>query len=118
MTYILNIGLAREGQENLKPLNVLRAVKNFGFPVASAAVYPSDTEQALVVSVPAGSVLHHHFLRDVAALADTLGQDCVAVYYTATGKGQLIGPRAEKWGEFNPEYFLLLDGTRLSVKTT
>lgn len=46
---------------------------------------------------------------------EELKQDCIAVYRELTGGGALVGPRADAWGPFNPEYFLLLDGRRLRV---
>lgn len=111
MSYILNIGLAREGQENLKPFNVLRAIRNLGCHVVAEGLRPSDTEPTLVVHVV------HCAESTAETLAVILEQDCVARYHLGNGKGQLIGPRADKWGDFNPEYFLLLDGSRLSAKT-
>jgi hypothetical protein len=30
------------------------------------------------------------------------------------GTGVLYGPKAEEWGPFNPEFFYLPDGTKLS----
>lgn len=38
-------------------------------------------------------------------LAEKLDQDCIAVLNESTGEGQLIGPRAYAWGEFNENYF-------------
>jgi hypothetical protein len=38
-------------------------------------------------------------------LCRVLEQDCVAVVDLDSGKGELIGPNAAAWGEFNPEYF-------------
>lgn len=34
-------------------------------------------------------------------------QDCAAVWLPVEDKGYLIGPRADKWGEFNMDYFEL-----------
>lgn len=49
----------------------------------------------------------------VFAVAERLGQDCIAVLYvgddgfTGDGEtGELIGPRAAEWGAFNPEFFV------------
>jgi hypothetical protein len=39
-------------------------------------------------------------------LAIDLQQDCIA--QQDGEKGQLLGPKAEEWGEFNPDYFLTL----------
>ncbi len=40
-------------------------------------------------------------------LAIQLQQDCIAVYFPSTQTGQLIGLNAAKWGEFDPEFFML-----------
>lgn len=50
----------------------------------------------LVAQVLADDVPHdllHSFAAD-------LHQDCIAVYYPATGEGRLVGPRAGRWGWF------------------
>ncbi len=38
-------------------------------------------------------------------LAVELRQDCIAVYIPRSGVGKLIGPNADKWGEFDLTYF-------------
>lgn len=40
-----------------------------------------------------------------------LGQDCIAIRYP-DGSGKLIGPAASEWGDFNPEFFVMEDGSR------
>ena len=35
-------------------------------------------------------------------------QDCIAIYYPKWGNGQLFGPKAEAWGEFNINFFSFL----------
>lgn len=42
-------------------------------------------------------------------IAEQLDQDCIAVMIE--DKGLLIGPNADKWGAFNPEFFFNIDGT-------
>lgn len=32
-------------------------------------------------------------------------QDCIAIYYPKWNTGQLFGPKAETWGEFNINFF-------------
>jgi hypothetical protein len=114
MAYILNIGLARDGKENLSGNTVRDALREAGIPVQGAATFNSDTEPTIVVEIDASQVLHHQLAGAVWSLAKALEQECIGVYGTHIGKGALIGPRADKWGEFNPEYFLLLDGSRLA----
>ena len=43
----------------------------------------------------------------IGKLADMLGQDCISVYWRNTDYGRLIGINADKWGEFNKDYFLM-----------
>ena len=61
----------------------------------------SDTEPTLVVKMrsnnPAGLCNE---------LARALDQDCIALYYPLEDRGELIGPRADKWGSFSKEYFI------------
>jgi hypothetical protein len=54
------------------------------------------------------------FDNRTAMLAVALGQDCIAVWHADEAYGDLIGPKAAEWGPFNPEFFILPDGTRLA----
>jgi hypothetical protein len=110
MAYILNIGLAVEGKKNLTVSEVLDACVDFDIEVINYAVFESDSEPTLVAKVSKVPGV----CTSVNYASISLGQDCIGVYSPATNTGALIGPRADKWGEFNPEYFLLLDGSRLS----
>ena len=47
-------------------------------------------------------------------IARDLQQDCIAVYQPTRGVGHLVGPKAIKWGQFNPEFFFLPSGKRLA----
>ena len=117
MRFILNIGLAgvlpRVDYRNrpMTPAEVaFDAVKALNFKTWSCTLLQSDTEPTIVVSA--------NHTGDVAActnwLAEKLNQDCIAVFDTEGDKTGLYGPRAAAWGDFNPEFFLLADGTRLS----
>lgn len=55
-------------------------------------------------------VVHvHRWNKDKAMrISELLGQDCIAQYDLDRCEGALIGPRADKWGEFNPQFFKLL----------
>ncbi len=48
------------------------------------------------------SVIDH---QELYQLAQLLQQDCISVYYPDIGTGELIGPAAAKWGEFDIEKF-------------
>jgi hypothetical protein len=109
MDVILNIGLAVNGNSNIGSGTAIREViATFG--AASFEFKHSDTELTCIACVehPGTGVFA------IEHLARLLQQDCIAAYYPETGHGALIGPRAEAWGEFNPEFFILPDGTRLS----
>lgn len=93
-------------------LEVVQALRAAGFTAFKSKRVESDTEPTLVVNAMfTGHMVD--FEASVGALSRALNQDCIAVYNERTGQGQLIGPRAAEWGPFNPEFFFLLDGTRL-----
>jgi len=108
---ILNFGLETVHGGTLEPRAVIAAVTGRAGAVVNAGVYQSDTEATLVLIVDD--------LATTAAykLAETLAQDCIAVYDPRTKRGRLIGPRAAAWGEFTPEYFVLPTGERLAAPT-
>ena len=120
MEVILNIGLNGVPQEvdnvysfgrKIPTLETaLTSVKCLNFKVIASAVVESDTEPTLVVrATHAGDVL-----VCTNWLAEKLNQDCIAVYIPSKNEGHLYGPRASDWGDFNPEFFFMLDGSRLS----
>lgn len=111
-TFILNIGLnTTDGAITIEEArNTLRA---YGFSILREALLESDTEPTLVAEVATGFATTLTVLQLLYQVADELEQDCIAVYCGLIG-GALVGPRADVWGPFNPEYFLLLDGRRLS----
>lgn len=110
MNLILNIGTARKGT-NIGIGTALRDLASFGFTINKYTVQHSDTEITLVADVDDGDL--PGLDNRVDMLSRLLGQDCIAVYDTEACEGSLIGPRSDAWGEFNPDFFLLLDGSRL-----
>lgn len=113
MDIIVNIGMARHGTSNISLGTVLRELNNHGFEVVDHLVLQSDTEPTVVARLRTerswqAATIRLHFVSVL------LGQDCVAAYELSLGLGALIGPRADQWGAFNPDFFLLLDGTRLT----
>ena len=113
MPYILNIGLARQGNSNIGVGTVLREIADCGFRLVNHAIHHSDTEITVVAQVD-----RQHGFTPVSQcarlLSIVLGQDCIAVYNPHMDYGYLAGPKAAAWGKFNPAYFLLLDGSRLA----
>lgn len=64
----------------------------------------SETELTLIVSIlNPDNALH----SSIAQLSDVLGQDCIALYNPELNAGKLVGIHADKWGEFNKDYFLM-----------
>lgn len=115
MDIIVNIGLARAGTSNIAMGTVLREIDNHGFQLLDHAVLQSDSEPTVVARLrtPPAQALAPTISR-LYFLSSLLGQDCIAYYDLTLGRGALTGPRAAKWGPFNPDFFFLLDGTRLS----
>lgn len=116
MQIIFNIGLeTKDAAGNVGLLDV-EAVCEFIHELTSCGFYgallESRTEPTLVLEFDYAELREHASITDVALeVCERFNQDCVAVYNTALEAGQLIGPRAEAWGDFNPEYFFLVDGT-------
>lgn len=105
MKAIVNIGMwpGRVGvtlpQETVRSmLDVLRIKVR-----ASRVDVPKDgSEPTFIASVD-------HLTKDkVKVLADVLHQDCIAVWWSAHEKGELIGPHAAEWGEWDSALFKLI----------
>lgn len=116
MRIIYNIGLgAKDAAGNVSLLDH-EAVCEFVHELANCGFYgsllESHTEPTLVLEFDYAELRKHIGATKLAyRICEQFKQDCVAVYNTALEAGQLIGPRAEAWGDFNPEYFFLVDGT-------
>ena len=116
MEVVLNIGLARTGKPDLNTLEVLRAATDEGLGVFTSEVFQSDGEPTLVVTCRIGlwSTKNAVLGQAVHRLAVALDQDCIGVWNSRWARGELVGPRAAAWGDFNPEFFIMPDGTRLA----
>lgn len=105
----LNIGLADPaGGANLDPATVLAALQEVGAVAQASEVFTSDTEPTLVVKVKQALTKEQG-----DRLSTMLGQEAIA-QRTDDESGALFGPAADKWGDFNPEFFITIDGTRAS----
>lgn len=109
----LNIGL-NSANGAIPAEQARQALAANGFSIVRDAVHESDTEPTLVAVVHLLANNYLIIMQQLHRVAEDLEQDCIAVYHEHTNAGALIGPRAEEWGPFNPEFFLLLDGRRLS----
>lgn len=107
MNLILNIGLMAPDGTEIAATAALRAMRAASIVWATARQHQSSTENTLVVECDTTD-------DRVDLVACWLEQDCIAVWDRMHREGRMIGPRAAKWGEFDPSQFLLPNGSRLS----
>lgn len=110
--HILNIGHAIGNSGARHTLTqIIQAVERLEIQVSQVNVHESDTETTTVLRT------RHVDSRTVHALATILGQDCIAVWHPLLEgqPGELIGPKADEWGPFNPDFFILPEGHRLGA---
>lgn len=101
---ILNIGLKIGEDGVLDPADARAAVEATGAKIVSESIHESNTEQTLV------AVLDRALTQqELYAVSEATQQDAIA-QRTGRGQGMLAGPKAEAWGDYNPEYFLMPDG--------
>jgi hypothetical protein len=111
---ILNIGLIRaDNKLPLNPLFVEQYLNHLGLEVRDFKIFQSDSEPTAVVVIRQDKS-NPLCTQDLREIAEFLYQDAIAWYYPAHSRGELFGPKAEAWGPFNPQYFLMPDGRRLS----
>ena len=116
MEVILNISL--EGVYSVvtpaAATRALRVLRQHGFGIRHSAVHASDTELTLVASVTHdGGGIHGDIRRTAAAL----NQERIACWKPSRMRGKMLGATIDlddSWGDFNPEFFIMPDGTRLS----
>lgn len=120
MNVIVNIGLNHPGgqwsvEKARDALYHCLRTHDLNGVIVACHVYDSDTEPTVVAVV----ALQHNAWRIAHALelvATALAQEAVAVYNPENNVGILIGPKAEQWGPFNPEFFIMPSGQRLAAK--
>lgn len=66
-------------------------------------------EDTLVVHLLDGLNAEGSVYSAIFNLAQLLDQDCIAVFFTSVQEGLLIGPRANEWGAFDPQYFRVIE---------
>ena len=105
MDALLNIGLTRNTGGFVKAGDIEALFDSYGVVVMKARMQLADTaqdEDTFIVHVSGWD-------KDKAFHAAwSLDQDCIAQYDLGECEGALIGPHADKWGEFNPKLFKLL----------
>lgn len=119
MGIILNIGLSIEretgavgnGASDIVPFtDVLRMLPTWH--IKDFRLLHSHTELTLVVELDTNQPWVIGLANRLAVQFD---QDCVAIYNRVTNEGRLIGPRADRWGAFNPARFFLCSGQSLAA---
>lgn len=107
---MVNIGLRvsdAQGGGEVDPDAVRAALTGMGVNIRHEAIHQSDSEPTFVAT------LDRALTPDEAAtISEQLQQDAIA--QSAGDQTGLFGPRAADWGAFNPEFFLDLQGRRLS----
>jgi hypothetical protein len=105
----LNIGLDCPTGTVLTVGRIATTLELFGYSIHRLSIVESDTEPTAVVDVTA-----QDGASDMHDVAMALTQEAIAV---ATGgdliQGVLVGPGADNWGEFNPDFFFMHDGSRM-----
>ena len=108
MTAVLNIGLLIDATgETLKASHAIRAARQHGARIGASSLHVSASEPTLVLTLrkPMGRAA-------LATLSAALQQDCIAQWDGV--RGRLEGAKAAEWGPFDPAFFLLPSGHRLS----
>lgn len=125
MQVILNIGLDNvpvngetytNGRRNPAVMEqfftAVQTLRSHGFKIIYATMHQSDSEPTLVTKVDDNNMSGYN---RITKLAEALNQDCIATYNPVGKFGELYGPRAAAWGEFNPAFFIMPDGSRLGA---
>ncbi len=98
-TITLNIGLNTNDGGKV-PLHFAFVALSNRFEVIDSRVDTSGEENTIVCL----AYVDKDYVTKLHELCDILKQDCIAVWDDKTG--ELIGPNAVKWGQFNPEFFV------------
>jgi hypothetical protein len=98
---VINIGLDIGDKKGaLSPEQVKEVLKRYGVKVAGFELKQSNTENTFV-----GTITGNLDQAKGDAISRELQQEAIA-FRNAEGQGTLYGPSAEKWGPFNPDYFI------------
>lgn len=108
--YILNIGRKVGGRKTLlRWSTVIKAVELASFDIVAVHEYaPVGGEPTFVIEC---SRPYYNLHGELDLLSRALQQDCIAIWNGTSGA--LVGPRADKWGPFKAEYFILPNGNTL-----
>ncbi len=105
---LVNVGLnIGDTVDALSQEQVINELAKRGIKVIESTIKKSDTENTLIAKL--SKPLTKDELFDLSV---DLQQD--AIPQLSKGKGILTGPKAESWGDFNPEYFMDMTGETLN----
>jgi len=111
---ILNIGMKWNTNEQRiwHPSEIMYAMETEGWKVLHVEVKASRTEPTTVAIIKDTNFTPRHTAR----LCEVLRQDCFAAFHIERwvntgfrGRGELIGPKADEWGTFEKDQFILPD---------
>lgn len=108
---ILNVGLSTEevaGGGQIDEAAVRQRLADIGVTVDAVDLHQSDSELTAVVQINRPLTQ-----AEADALSAALQQE--AIVQVVDGQGTMFGPKAEEWGPYNPDYFVMPDGTRASA---
>jgi hypothetical protein len=103
---LVNIGLDTNDGKGITASRAITMLMAQGVEVLEHAEHTSSTEPTLVAKLSRPLTA-----AQATAVSAALDQEAIAQY--TDGAGKLYGPAASKWGDFNPEFFMTLDGKRL-----
>jgi len=108
----VNIGLRMGNGSKLGKQTVVKALKQLGVEIQEQNVHAADTEPTFVAKISRPLTE-----EEGNKLSAQLRQDAI-IQQHADGTGVLLGPKAQEWGPYNPEYFLNSDGTRATASAS
>jgi hypothetical protein len=97
---VINVGLKVGDEVKLSPQQVLDEVERAGGKVSNYRIIDSSSEPTVVIELE--DVIPSERLNDLSVKLD---QEAIAQRFP-DGTGELQGPNAAAWGEFNPEFFI------------
>lgn len=105
----LNIGLKVGDEVTLETKEIIKALEQeFGVKVLESSEHESETEPTATIKIDRD--LTEEEVNKINLMFD---QEAVAVL-SSDGKGAMIGPKSERWGEFDEEKFILPDGNTIA----
>lgn len=106
----LNIGMKVGKSGKITSKQITDGLKKFGAKLVKKTIKNSGTEPTMIVrlSKPLSE-------QDLMSLSKLLKQD--AIPQLSNGVGIMSGPKAAKWGDFNPEYFLGFNGKPININS-